>query len=199
MNYNLVEVTESGCLNWLGNVSVDGYAEYANRKIYRFLYELFVASIPSGMHLDHVCENKRCINVQDPKHFEVVTPKENMRRRSAKVTHCPRGHEYTETNTARFTGNRLGKTCRECARIKAHDRWVRNHPDYQGWGGNRTHCIHGHPFSGENLILVQVPGRNRAKRSCLTCRRESGKRYQQSHKAKLAAKQRRYNAKLCAT
>ena len=36
--------------------------------------------------------------------------------------------------------------------------------------GVRTHCKHGHPLSGDNLV------KNRKYNTCLTCKRESGKR-----------------------
>lgn len=69
--------------------------------------------IPDGLELDHLCGNKPCCN---PLHLEPVTPAENRRRRTAKITHCPQGHEYTPENTYVKNGSR---NCRKCA-----NRWA---------------------------------------------------------------------------
>ncbi len=41
---------------------------------------------------------------------------------------------------------------------------------------NKTHCIHGHPFSGDNLV-PRKGRQGRLARECLTCRREKGRRF----------------------
>lgn len=45
---------------------------------HRAYFEQYVHEIPAGMQIDHLCRVKLCVN---PKHLEVVTPLENMRRR----------------------------------------------------------------------------------------------------------------------
>jgi len=44
---------------------------------HRYLYEYVNDSVPLGLVLDHLCNNKPCVN---PKHLEPVTHGENMRR-----------------------------------------------------------------------------------------------------------------------
>lgn len=44
---------------------------------HRWCWEYLVGPIPEGLVLDHLCENKRCVN---PDHLEVVTQGENSRR-----------------------------------------------------------------------------------------------------------------------
>lgn len=91
---------------------------------HRYAYELLVGPIPEGLHIDHLCRVRLCVN---PAHLEAVTCHENNRRSTsptavnAKKTHCPRGHEYTEENTyfAPPDGRRM---CKPCARA-ATKRW----------------------------------------------------------------------------
>lgn len=120
----------SGCWHLaLVPAAVTGYAQLTiDRKVisgHRLAYELYVGSIPAGMHLDHLCRNRRCVN---PEHLEPVTALENMWR--SPITHatkaaCPRGHEYSEDNTYRHKGRRYCRTC-QTARRRA---WQAMTPD----------------------------------------------------------------------
>ena len=69
-----------GCWIWLGQ-NRGGYGLYwYNGKQYqahRFVYEKFKKIIASGLHLDHKCRNRLCVN---PDHMEEVNNKENCRR-----------------------------------------------------------------------------------------------------------------------
>lgn len=73
--------TSEGCWIWLGAPTAGGYGSFhlEGRQYYahRVSYVLNVGDIPDGLHLDHLCRNKRCVN---PAHLEPVTFQENIRR-----------------------------------------------------------------------------------------------------------------------
>lgn len=109
----------NGCWVWQGYTKGRmGYASISvknrDRFAHRISYELANGAVPDGLVLDHLCRNVLCVN---PDHLEPVTNKENILRgsgitaRSAKKTHCPAGHPYTDENTARSRGRRICKTC----------------------------------------------------------------------------------------
>lgn len=118
------QVDDSGCWLWTAAVKSNGYGVFgigpasANHSYYahRVAYVLYVGEIPDGLHIDHLCRVKACVN---PEHLEPVTNAENHARQVATVTHCPRNHEYTDQNTLVSKGTRY---CRECNRESAQRR-----------------------------------------------------------------------------
>jgi hypothetical protein len=110
------------CWGWTAFIAPDGYSKFSVRHDYqapahRVAYELSIGPIPDGLHLDHLCRNRGCVN---PAHLEPVTCGENLRRSPLTLngialakTHCPQGHEYTEENTRMNGASRI---CRTCAR-----------------------------------------------------------------------------------
>lgn len=115
LNY---EVQADGCWAWTGSRKhPNGYGQMMawgkNWNAHRLAYVLLVGPIPDGLHLDHLCRFKPCVN---PAHLEPVTPAENVRRWAETITHCPQGHEYAVVG-------RHHSQCRECKRQIDRRRW----------------------------------------------------------------------------
>jgi len=105
-----------GCWEWTGAKTGAGYGKVLTfrsiRVAHRVLYELLVGPVPKGMELDHLCQNKGCLN---PGHLEPVTHKENIGR-AIRKTHCIRGHQLTPANTYTYA---YGRYCRLCQAVRS--------------------------------------------------------------------------------
>ena len=88
---------QSGCWNWTGQRDEKGYGRIPYKdgwvNAHRWAYEYFVAAIPHGYHVDHLCHNTRC---QNPQHLEAVTPAENRRRQTDHNKQQRRNHNERE-------------------------------------------------------------------------------------------------------
>lgn len=133
-----VKVSATGCWQWTSTIKRDGYPGFwldGAQLAHRVSYELHVGPIPTGLTIDHLCENRSCVN---PEHLQVVTRAENTSRaRKGKSlpprprsTHCKRGHEYTTDNTLPRPGGR--RECKACNNHYQRERWREKHwPGYQ--------------------------------------------------------------------
>lgn len=114
--------TES-CWNWCASKS-NGYGQfYFNKKsllAHRASLIISGTEIPSGMHVDHICRNRSCVN---PAHLRIVTPEVNATENSLSEsainkakTHCNNGHEFNDKNTYNQIkkNGKIQRSCRVC-------------------------------------------------------------------------------------
>lgn len=126
---------DTGCWVWqrtrskagYGQMYVDGKMVYAHREF----YEGYVADIPPGLVIDHLCRNRACCN---PDHLEPVTFTENMRRTRRPA--CKRGHPLTKENV--YVAPDGERQCRECNRMRDRERARRLAADYRDQGTARA-------------------------------------------------------------
>lgn len=116
----------TGCWNWCGYINAKGYGiakpdGRTSTTAHRAYYEMFVGPIQVGHTVDHLCRNRRCVNIH---HLEAVPHIENLLRGDTTVangrikTHCINGHEFNDVNTldrVRKNGYR-SRNCRVCDR-----------------------------------------------------------------------------------
>lgn len=120
-----VRVDDNGCWIWTRSQVTNGYGAFWDGgaiTAHRWAYLHFIAPIPEGLQIDHLCRVRLCCN---PQHLEPVTPAENVLRGdglsavNARKTECKRGHEFTEANT--YIGAKGDRSCRACNALRARE------------------------------------------------------------------------------
>lgn len=122
--FGRVTVQPDGCWRF-ATLNAKGYGIYRSTSAHRYSYTWFVGPIPAGLHIDHLCFNKACVN---PAHLEAVTLTENNRRGNVWVRtgRCMAGHVLTPENIYYYRKNLGGpvqRTCLKC-RLASRRRWL---------------------------------------------------------------------------
>lgn len=123
------KIDKSGeCWEWTAyRMPTTGYGQVRTPRgtayAHRVVYEIYKGEIPEGLHIDHLCRNRGCVN---PDHLEAVSCLENIRRGAAVAlkTHCAKGHPWTEENKM-VNGSSNGRPvhcCRPCHNRRERER-----------------------------------------------------------------------------
>ena len=85
--------SDCGCTEWTAYIAPDGYGVLqAKGKLalaHRYAWERVNGPIPKGMHIDHICHNRACVNVD---HLRPVTGKQNSEHRSGANSNSRSGY-----------------------------------------------------------------------------------------------------------
>lgn len=111
------EVSPSGCYISTYSVASHGYAQIGWRRdqsitgttAHRAAWVHANGQIPAGMTIDHLCKNRRCVNVE---HLRMLSNFENARRTDGRdwpLGECANGHPNTE-----LVEGADGAVCRPC-------------------------------------------------------------------------------------
>lgn len=122
---------DNDCWPWQGHIDKTGYGKTGTDWAHRAVYTSIVGPIPDGLHLDHLCRNRACVN---PAHLEPISQAENNQRAMTDRKRRPRkcGHRWgpgdcrpcAAARTARWRDKvKAGEvavpviTCAECRQV----------------------------------------------------------------------------------
>lgn len=115
----------NGCWIWQRSFNGDYGAKWNGTGMalaHRVYYERHKGPIPQGLHIDHLCGVKACVN---PDHLEAVTQRENNRRsRSAKITEADVRHIRRNGLTPRQVVDHYGLEASYAWRVVVGQYWV---------------------------------------------------------------------------
>lgn len=120
----------ASCFEWTGARTAPGWHGVmlfrGTRQVaHRIAWQLMRGPIPDGLNVLHSCDNAGCVRIE---HLFLGTQADNMRDAAAKgrlwtqrteLTHCKRGHLFTEETTIHVHGRRRCRTCHNESRRKA--------------------------------------------------------------------------------
>lgn len=132
------------CWNWISSGNENKYGHFYHKgksyMAHRFVYEQLVGPIPPARYIDHVCQNKRCVN---PAHLEPVSPSENNKRGNsmsglnARKTHCNWGHPLSGKNMRLLkepgTMSTYHRVCLACKARLQKEYTTRKYADGKSW------------------------------------------------------------------
>jgi len=111
------------CWLWKGGFFPSGRPAFwlygKNQVAYRVAIELTKGPIPKGRHVDHLCNNLKCVN---PAHLAVTTPRQNILRsqnacaRNKRKQFCKRGHPLSVETSRPWMRERGWRECPICER-----------------------------------------------------------------------------------
>jgi hypothetical protein len=119
----------TGCWHWTGAHYPNGYARAYRRKCvpmlgyaHRYSYFFTHGTIPDGLVIDHMCNNRGCVN---PTHLQAITQRANILKgiglcaENAKKFFCKRGHVLPEI------GPDGRRSCIPCRNLLTRRQYVR--------------------------------------------------------------------------
>lgn len=128
----------ASCWLWQGLVDQDGYGKFqyptdngqVHIRAHRWAYQHFIGSIPTGLHVLHICDTPSCVN---PNHLWLGTNQDNVDDRQVKgrgvkvwgeplnrlrQDNCKRGHPLSGSNLG-INPKTGWRRCKRCAADRA--------------------------------------------------------------------------------
>jgi hypothetical protein len=119
-----IQITKEGCWEWTAKIHKNtGYGYFTvkgkTHLSHRFSYKYFKGEIPLNLCIDHICENRKCVN---PEHLQAITLKQNILKgksvcaQKAKQIYCHKNHPLSGENLYITPDNR--RQCKTCNKIR---------------------------------------------------------------------------------